>query len=143
MYCYIQETISILTVASDEEEKLLHWYGNELTVGIAEAMVATAAALVPAMVASADMELIKRQSVCMNSFKAADSLVFNKPQKEKEKNIQLTVYVFALCIDQWVPREQRLAMASFWSREARLTVDIFPSILLSERSTLKDRLAEG
>ena len=96
MYCYIQETISILTVASDEEEKLLHWYGNELTVGIAEAMVATAAALVPAMVASADMELIKRQSVCMYSFKTADSLVFSKPQKEKEKNIQLTVLYMCL-----------------------------------------------
>ena len=83
MYCYIQETISILTVASDEEEKLLHWYGNELTVGIAEAMVATAAALVPAMVASADMELLKRQSVYTYSFKTAGS--FSKPQKEKEK----------------------------------------------------------
>ena len=100
------------------------------SVGIAEAMVATAAALVPAMVASADMELIKRQSVCMYSFKAADSLVFSKPQKEKEKKYSTNciVYVFALCIDQWVPREQRLAMASFWSREARLTVDM---ILLS------------
>ena len=89
--CHIQDYDAILpTVASDEEEEIVGMEdGNELTVGIAEAMVATAAALVPAMVASADMELIKRQSVCMYSFKAADSLVFSKPQKEKEKKIQL------------------------------------------------------
>ena len=57
-------------------------------------MVATAAALVPAMVASADMGLLKRQSVYTYSFKTAVS--FSKPQKEKEKKDS----TIALCMDQ-------------------------------------------
>jgi biopolymer transport protein ExbB/TolQ len=62
--------------------------GMEPTVGIAEAMVATAAALAPASVAS---------------------------------------------------REHRLARASFWSRDARLTVDMFDLVLSLGKKKEADR----
>lgn len=76
-----------------------------LTVGIAEATVATAAALAPARVASAAIQF-SHASVreCIQNEDAAKC---------------------SMCHFNGVPREQRLARASFWSREARLTVAIF------------------
>jgi len=84
-----------------------------LTVGIAEATVATAAALAPARVASAHatQTCSKHQSVaqCKNSF------FF----KKKRKLLSAVVGSMGVCCTTHrLPLEQRLAWASFWSRDA-------------------------
>ena len=85
--CHIQDYDAILpTVASDDEEEIVGMEDrNELTVGIAEATVATAAALVPAMVASADMGLLKRQSVYTHIASRQQSRLANRKKKRKKR----------------------------------------------------------
>jgi hypothetical protein len=78
-------------------------------VGIAEAIVATAAALAPARVASAD-DMDTKASV---RFSVLHYFYIYKGHRMQ----YVHQYTYG-------PREQRLARASFWSRDARLTVDI-------------------
>ena len=96
----------------------LHDEIDELTVGIAEATVATAAALAPASVASACRYVPKQASV----YKAIDQTSQTCTQARRRIFIlRRCVHSGCMNIGTYVPREHRLARASFWSRDARFT----------------------
>jgi hypothetical protein len=97
-------------------------------VGIAEATVATAAALAPASVASASRHVPKRQYV----YKAIDQTSQTCTQARRRVFILRWRCVHSGCMNirTYIPREHRLARVSFWSSDARLTVDMVVVVFL-------------
>jgi hypothetical protein len=85
-------------------------------VGIAEATVATAAALAPARVASAQHTNTRSVSNEQPTNKDHDFLRCGYRQESIVTNVDMKLFA--------VPREHFLARASLWSRDARVTFAI-------------------